>query len=169
MRVIRHSIAVILGAGLIASSALAEVNVTFVKPELYSDVSDRVVERDEILKQLEQHFQTLGRKYLRKDEKLTIEVLDIDRAGHMRGLMRLFKDPDMRVVSDRGGDAPRIRFRYRIEAPGQPPKTGEETLLDGAFLSRFNPYAESDPLRYEKLMIDDWFKQHFAGAGTGAR
>lgn len=169
MRIDARSIAAVFVAGLLVSPAFAAVNVSFVKPESFSDVKDRVTDRDEALKRIEQHFQKLGRKYLGEGQTLTIEVLDIDRAGRTHAPLRLFKDPDVRVVSDRGGDAPRIWFRYRVEAPGQEPSTGEEKLLDATYLSRFNPYTSSDPLKYEKLMLDDWFRQRFGESGRDVR
>lgn len=168
MRIDARSMATLFVGGLLAAPAFASVNVSFVKPESFSDVKDRVTDRDEALKQIEQHFRKLGRKYLGEGQMLTIEVLDIDRAGRTHAPSRLFKDPDVRVVSDRGGDAPRIRFRYRIDAPGRRPVTGEERLVDGTYLSRFNPYPSSDPLKYEKLMLDDWFKRRFGEAGRSA-
>ena len=34
-------------------------------------------------------------------------------------------------------------------------------MRDMAYLSRINHYTEGDPLRYEKLMLDDWFQRSF--------
>jgi hypothetical protein len=37
------------------------------------------------------------------------------------------------------------------------------------YTSRANNYAEGDSLRYEKRMLDDWFKKEIAPASEGKR
>ncbi|HZX26131.1 MAG TPA: DUF3016 domain-containing protein [Telluria sp.] len=39
--------------------------------------------------------------------------------------------------------------------------SGEDRLSNMDYLMRLNIYSSGDPLRYEKQMIDDWFKSDF--------
>jgi hypothetical protein len=68
---------------------------------------------------------------------------------------------DVRFVS---GDAdwPRIELRYTLDAESGVPKSVHETIVDMAYLRRvFEPRYVSDPLQYEKRMLDNWFKARF--------
>lgn len=145
-----------VAAGTFASPALAAVSVTYVKPDSYTDVRYRFEPDERVLTGIKEHLVQLGRKYLRDDQELSIEVLDIDLAG--RTNVSVLK-PDLRVIVDQRGDWPRIRLRYRLETAGRVVAHGEETVSDPSFLSRVNLYPNDDLLRYEKQMLDDWFVQ----------
>jgi hypothetical protein len=135
--------------------AAGTVNVSFVAPERFADVGTAPHERDENLDKLSRHLQSLGQKYLAADQSLTIEVLDVDLAGHMKPLRR---GGEVRLVRS-GADRPRITLRYALEAGGQSAQRGEESIADLNFLGRIPHYAASDTLRYEKRMLEDWFKE----------
>jgi hypothetical protein len=79
-------------------------------------------------------------------------VLDIDLAGRLyprRG------GEDIRVMNG-GADWPRMRLRTRWSRMARV-RSGDEQLANMNYMQRINRYWETDPLRYEKQMLDDWF------------
>jgi hypothetical protein len=146
--------ALALAAG---SSAWAGVQVTFDKPDDYSDVPFSSRDREQVLAGLANHFSWLG-KSLPPGQDLRIEVTDVDLAGR--------EDParrgtfDVRVMTGRA-DWPRLRLRYTLEQHGKVISSGNAYLSDMSYLQHINRYSSNDALRYEKRMIDEWFKNTF--------
>ncbi|QYG04709.1 DUF3016 domain-containing protein [Janthinobacterium sp. PAMC25594] len=146
--------ALALAAG---SSAWAGVQVTFDKPDDYSDVPFSSRDREQVLAGLANHFSWLG-KSLPHGQDLRIEITDVDLAGR--------EDParrgafDVRVMTGRA-DWPRLRLRYTLEQHGKVIASGNAYLSDMSYLQHINRYSSNDALRYEKRMIDDWFKNTF--------
>lgn len=146
--------ALALAAG---SSAWAGVQVTFDKPDDYSDVPFSSRDREQVLTGLANHFTWLG-KSLPPGQDLRIEITDVDLAGR--------EDParrgafDVRVMTGRA-DWPRLRLRYTLEQHGKVIASGNAYLSDMSYLQHINRYSSNDALRYEKRMIDDWFKNTF--------
>ena len=148
----------IAGLALVLSSgAWAGVQVQFDKPDNYTDVPFSPRDREQVLAGLADHFTWLG-KSLRPGQELKIEVTDVDLAGR--------EDParrgafDVRVMSGRA-DWPRMRLRYSLEQNGKVIACGNAYLSDMSYMQRINRYSSSDSLRYEKQMIDDWFRNTF--------
>jgi len=52
---------------------------------------------------------------------------------------------------------PSIKLQYSLMRNGEVLASGEETVSDMDYLRRINTYPASDPLRYDKWMLDDWF------------
>jgi hypothetical protein len=48
-------------------------------------------------------------------------------------------------------------LHYTLEQNGQVIKSGDARMADMNYQQSFNQYFDSDPLRYEKRMIDTWF------------
>jgi len=150
--VIRH----LAAAGLLAlgaGAAFAGTTVNYVEPDRFSDVPFATWERDEVLKDLSEHFARLGAE-LPPGQNLRIEVKDIDLAGReypSRGAR------DLRVVRSNGVDWPRIDLQYTLEQDGRVLRSGDAQLRDMSFMDRIMRAHDSDSLRYEKRMIDDWF------------
>lgn len=147
----------VLAAILAASPADAVVQVQFEDAEQYVD-AQRFGRSDVVLRGIEEHLQQLGNTYLPAEVVLKIDVLDFDLAGG--------RDPtrhrarDSRVLRG-GSDWPGARLRYSLESDGQVLLRGEETLADMDYTLHLNTYPAGDPLRYEKRMLDDWFKARF--------
>jgi hypothetical protein len=141
--------ALALSAG---SAACADVSVSYVKPEAFTDVPFNEHERDLLLKQLTEHFVKLGQQ-LPADAQLKVEVLDVDLAGRVLPRRTL---EDIRVLDGRA-DWPHMKLRYTLEQPGRAPRSGESDLSNMMYQERMNRYFSSEALRYEKQMIDDWF------------
>jgi hypothetical protein len=137
---------------LAAGAASAEVTVVFVEPARFSDLPIKPWHRQEVLKDLNDHFTRLGAE-LPPGQDLHIRVKDVDLVGILypsRGL------EEYRVVRHRG-DWPRITLEYSLESSGQVLRSGEKQLRDMTFMRHVSRYTDGDSLRYEKRMIDDWF------------
>ena len=143
--------ALVLGAG----HAVAAVTVTFTQPENYVDMPFASWDKDTVMKDLQGHFNKLGAQ-LPQGQDLKVEVLDIDLAGQIEPRSR--GTHDLRILRGRA-DWPTIQLRYSIESQGKVVKSGEARVKDMNYLqNHINRYSANEPLRYEKRMLDDWFK-----------
>jgi len=134
-----------------------QVEVRYDKPEQFTDLSFDSRKREEVLKQLTRHFEKLGRS-LPAGQSLNIDVTDVDLAGR--------EDPRLRGINDirilNGGvDWPRMSLHYVLTQDGKVLRSGDAKLSDMSYLSRLNRYTSNEPLRYEKLMMDEWFDKTF--------
>lgn len=139
-----------------ATAATAAVEVRFIAPEKFIDTRDAGSNREQLLKDLQAHLQTLGEQKL-PGKDLLIEITDIDRAGEVEPTGRLMKD--IRIM--RSVTRPAINLRYVVSEGGRELRRGESRLSDLSYLERANRYASGDSLRYEKRMLDEWFKTEF--------
>lgn len=150
--VIRHLAAAGLLA-LAAGTASAGVTVNYIEPDRFTDVPFASWERDETLKELTEHFAKLGAQ-LPPGQNLRVDITDVDLAGReypTRGVR------DLRVIRSNSVDWPRIDLRYTVEQDGRVLRSGEAQLRDMSFMDRVTRASDSDNLRYEKRMIDEWF------------
>lgn len=154
MRLMTKTVLAGVAALLACSAALAEVNVTYVKPEDYSDVPRNQIDRERTLKEFSDYFATLNKK-LPPGQDLKIEVLDIDLAGRL--YPRRAAD-DIRIMNG-GADWPRMHLRYTLEENGQVLRSGDDQIADMNYQWKRSNYFDSDPMRYEKQMLDDWFNK----------
>ncbi|HEU5297700.1 MAG TPA: DUF3016 domain-containing protein [Burkholderiaceae bacterium] len=156
----RLTVLFVIAQGL-ASAAIAggTVEVSFIKPQTYADAGQWQRDVAATQARITQHLQSLGESYLADGQALRVEVIDVDRAGWQRHVHR--RVDDIRVLRN-GADWPRIKLRYALVANGQLTKSGEETLADLDYMGRFSLYNADDPMRYEKRMLEDWFKTRFA-------
>lgn len=145
-------LAVAIGCGL--GNAIATVTVTFTQPEGYTDMPFASWDRERVMKELQNHFDKLGAK-LPQGQDLKVEVLDIDLAGRIEPQSRFGND--IRVLKGRA-DWPTISLRYSVESQGKVLGSGEARIDDKSYLDHFNRYSANEPLRYEKRMLDEWFK-----------
>lgn len=151
--------------GMSAAAALparAELAVTFDHPERYTDAAlygDRgTTARQPAIDGIRQLLERLGTRYLRPGQTLRIEVLDVDLAGRFEPLRRF--SSDIRVMLP--VTWPRIKVRYTLEDGGSARPAITETIVEQHYLSQAGSYLASDPLRYEKAMLEDWFRTRFA-------
>lgn len=138
--------------------ATAAVTVTFLQPDHYRDLPFSPIDRERVLKDLGDYFARLD-KSLPPGQDLKIDVVDLDMAGRIVPNFRAGQD--LRVMRG-GADWPHMTLRYTLSANGQVLSSGEEQLSDMAYLDRINIYPDGDTLRYEKRMVDEWFKKKFA-------
>ena len=142
---------------LLPLAALADVSVSFLDASRYSDAGRGPVEVARNTAELGKHLEALGRRYLKPDQTLRIEVLDIDLAGRPRFSARSAND--IRVLTG-GADWPRIKVKYTLETRGEAPRSAEEDISDMNYLQ--SPQRSNESLAYEKRMLDEWFRARFA-------
>ncbi len=145
---------------LSATGALAAtVTVHYVQPDKFADMPFQPWEREDVMKQLTEHFNRLGQR-LPADQTLTIDVLDIDLAGR---IIPNFRDGrDIRVMRGEA-DWPHMRLRYSLQQGGTVLASGDADISDMAYMQHINRYSDGDPMRFEKQMLDDWFERTFLG------
>jgi hypothetical protein len=148
-----------LALSALPAAADAAVEVAFVSPEAYADAGsypgDRVAPAT--LRELARHLERLGAARLPEGRSLKIEVLDLDLAGHFEP----WRATAYNVRILRETTWPRIALRYVLTEDGRELARGEEKLSDLNYLDRPGRRLSGDPLRYEKAMLDDWFRARF--------
>ena len=149
---------VLASSVLAASVAMAgTVDVQFVNTANYANEGNSRADEDQTLLSLAQHLKQLGQRLLPADQVLKIEVEDLVLAGNVRPV---HGGQQVRIV--RGtADFPQIKLKYTLQASGQPVRSGEEWVKDMNY-SRHPSARATDPLHYEKQMLDTWFKERFA-------
>ena len=138
------------------------VEVDFVQAEHYTDAGHgRDAETTRIV--LAQHLQALGLVGLPAQQRLKIEVLDIDLAGETRPMLNLGNE--LRVLRGRA-DWPRIHLRYTLSDGAQTISSGDESIADMAYLTGTRTNDRSESLPYERRLLSDWFRSHFGPAAA---
>ncbi len=111
------------------------------------------------LTDLAQYMRKRAEAQLPAGERLELTIVDVDRAGDYEPWHGIQYD-DTRIVRDIY--PPRMTVQYkRYDASGAVVAESERKLSDPAFLIGSTPINESDPLRYEKRMIDSWLRREF--------
>ena len=154
-----------LGLFALAATARADVQVNFVQPEKFSDIKDNHgFKRTELLKDIEAHLvEQAGKRLPGKDVR--INVTDVDLAGEVEPFGRRMEW--LRVM--RTVTLPYLAFSYEVLEGGKVVRQGDVKLRDMNYQDGFNSYSSSDSLRYEKQMIDRWFKDEFSPKVAAAR
>lgn len=157
--------ATVLCAAVWSAASEASVVVSFVQPERYRDASRDGVARpasphEPALLEIARYLERLGDQRLTAAQTLRIEVLDVDLAGEVSPFQ--VSTPQTRVLKP--ASWPRVRLRYTLEEGGVVRAQGEETVVDMDYQSHAPTIGSSDPLRYEKAMLEDWFTRRIAPA-----
>lgn len=164
--------AALLGAALMLTAAAAAaqspttgpVSVEFVNPEKFTDIKEGFlrsdVEGNVHLNALRKHLEKKAATYLEPGQTLHLAVTDIDLAGdhtpHSNAALL-----DIRTVSNLY--PPRMNLNYTLrDASGAVARTGEAKLKDLGF-DLSSGGSVSDPLRYDKRMLDKWLRREFGG------
>lgn len=156
MRIPRPLIAVLLATGSISLTHAANVVVTYGDPDRFTDARDRSSDPARIMKELEQFLKKMGDRYLPAHATLTIEILDLDRAGRAR------MPDDIRVMNGKA-DFPCMDLRHTLELDGKAGQPRRERVCDLDYLTSIGNRADNgDPLVYEKRMLEAWFQERFA-------
>jgi hypothetical protein len=118
-------------------------------------------ERREWLDELGRHLAKRAARVVPKGPRLLVSITDVQRAGMVEP-WRPGRLADVRIVRD--PTPPRIDLSYQlVSAQGAVLKEGSRRLRDLAFLNR-GGLPSSDPLRYEKSLIDTWLRDDFGPA-----
>jgi hypothetical protein len=155
MRVMRILAGCVLAAQLWTIPTHAEVTVNFAgNPDRYTDARNYGLS---MAGEIRATILRLGARYVPKNQNLKITILDIDLAG----MDESFRNPNLPRIL-RESTWPKIRLRYEITQNRRVIDSGERLLSDQMYLGRLGMASSGDPLRYEKNMLDDWFRQKFA-------
>ena len=116
---------------------------------------------DEWLGDLARHLRYRAERLLPEADHLKVTFTNVQLAG-MYEPWRGPRWDDVRVIKDIY--PPRIDLTFTLtDASGTLVKEGERKLRDPAFLQRGTLNA-TDPLRFEKRMLDDWLRSEFGEA-----
>lgn len=148
-----------------AGAALADVTVTFTRPEGYAAMPNAADERALVLKDLGEHFTRLGAK-LPAGTDLKVDVLDLRMAG--RVLPNLRGGDDVRLIKG-GADWPSMHVHYTLTQGGKLVAEGDERFSNMSYLARANRAGSEQTNIYEKQMIDDWFAAKIVNGKLAAR
>jgi hypothetical protein len=148
-----------LAALAAGAQAAGTVQVQFVQPEKFADIRDQAFSRERNLDMLKRLLESAAAPYVADGQTLKIDVLDVDLAGEPKPDARI---NDLRVLRGKA-DWPRIDLRYTLESPGQAARSGQASVKDMAYLQRgVGGLPVDEPLRYERRMLDEWFKAEFS-------
>lgn len=139
------------------------VHVSWGDPSQFSEITSsgnrHAAAQGDWLIQLATYLRTQAGKQLPDGHRLELTIVDIKRAGQYEPWQGIERQ-DVRIIRDIYPPRMTVKFR-QLDANGQVIKEGERTLTDPAFLTGSAPLSDSDPLRYEKRMIDNWVKREF--------
>ena len=155
MKTVIGNVALAAMLALGAGAASAGVTVDYVESDKFSDLPFAPWERKEVLEDLADYFAELG-KQLPAGQELKVEVTDIDLAG--REYPNTRGANDLRVLKGMA-DWPVMELRYTLSANGQVLSSGNARLSDMNYLHRGSYLHDSEPLRFEKRMIEEWFNK----------
>ncbi len=150
------------------TGTVQRVQVQFENPDNFTDLKDSYMAsekgREGYMEMFREYLQQNAVKRLPEGQKLSIAFTDIDMAGDFEP----WRGPsanDVRIV--KAIYIPRLKFTYRItDAQDVVVKEGKAELSDMNFQNNLaSTFNSSDPLRYEKRMLDDWMRDEL-GART---
>jgi hypothetical protein len=146
------------------AAAGATVTVTFSDPAQFHDASlrdgPRATAEEPALREIGRYLSELGKRYLDPASVLQVEVLDVDLAGRFEPWRAGFRG--VRFMDNLTW--PSIRLRYTLLHEGRVEDSREERIVDTMYLARQRTWFASERLGYEKQMLDDWFRDRFAGS-----
>lgn len=143
------------------------VSVQWTDPSQFSELrysrNRWEAKRGDWVRDLAEYLRKSAAAQLPPGERLDVTITDIKRAGEYE--------------PGHGGSADSVRYLRDIYPPridlefkllgqdGQVLAEGTRKLVDPGYLSRSLRVTDTDPLRYEKQLIDDWSRKQFRTAG----
>jgi hypothetical protein len=162
-RAARFAASALLVVSLAAVAAEdARVSVDWTDPAQFTELKHYRSSRDfrpaDWLDPLAKYLRTRADRMLPAGERLEVTFTDVQRAGNYEPWHGPRLD-DVRIVRDIY--PPRIDLRFRLlDGNGTVLREGERTLRDSAFLMRDGAH-ETDSLRFEKRLLDQWLRKEF--------
>jgi hypothetical protein len=145
----------------------SRVQVDWTKPENFTEAKESPgtglgrQSPDEWLNDLANHLRYRAERVLPEHDHLAVTFTNVQLAGTYEP-WRGPRWDDVRIVKDQY--PPRIDLKFTLtDANGAVVKEGERKLRDPAFMQR-GILNETDPLRFEKRMLDDWLRTEFPDA-----
>ncbi|MGI5309044.1 DUF3016 domain-containing protein [Rheinheimera sp. WS51] len=136
----------------------AEVEVTWQKPEKFTDIrpanESKIKYQQRVLKHFDGFFSDLAAK-LPEEYRWHITVTDFDLAGDIDPFIS-GTGQELRIIKDIY--SPAIQFSHTvINKHGEQIVNQEEKLRDMGFMQSLRGFRDNDEFRYEKQMIEQWF------------
>lgn len=144
---------------LLAGPALAGIEVRFVNPETFTDADFRTpAVRAGVLADFSAFFARLGKSYLKGDQALTIDVLDMKLAGEFEPWRRPGWN-DVRILRDI--TPPRFVLRYTLKQNGKVVVSATETVTDIAYMWDPSAARSSERFAFDYAVLKAWFRDRF--------
>ena len=168
--------ALLLVAGPTAVAARSEplpdrVHVTWAPTDQLTEVKNNQLARgwlrpSDWMESLSKHLRKRADRILPPGEKLDIRIDDIKLAGSFEPWRTSPGMQDVRIMKDIY--PPMMKLHYTLlAADGSTLREGDAMLRDSSYLQRAIGNT-TDPLRYDKRMIDGWLRKEFGSVrGTG--
>ncbi len=140
----------------------SHIEVLFVEPEKYTDISENSSTWDQpsgqLLKELCEYLQHAGRNYLKPGQHLTVRITDIDLAGAFEP----WHGPDfdhIRILKEIY--PPAMKLEFQLTGPDGKVVTGGKRELRQLGYQMTTGLPTWDPLRYDKEMLRSWLSREF--------
>lgn len=139
------------------------VDVRWTDPAQFTEIrrsgNRREARRGDWVHDLAEYLRKRASDRLPDGQRLEVTITDIARAGNYEPWHGINAD-SIRFMRD--VYPPRITLDFKlVGADGNVLAQGTRELSDIAYLQRGSPLADSDQLRYEKRLIDDWLRKEF--------
>jgi hypothetical protein len=143
--------------------AQGPVDVQWTDPAQFSEVrlssNRREARRGTWVRDLAEYLRKRAADKLPQGDHLEVTITNIERAGDYEP-WRSAQTDSIRYMSDIY--PPRIDLDFKlVGADGGARAQGSRKLSDAAYLMGSPRVGDSDPLRYEKRLIDDWLRREF--------
>ncbi len=139
-------------------AAVSDITVTFKDSDKFTDARDTAngPTSQYYLDELSKTLKEAAARQLTAGQKLTVTFTDIDLAGDITpGQLN-----DIRVI--KAIYRPRMALTFKLQdASGAVLKEGDRTLMDMNYQQSIPPINQSEPLRYDKVLLTDWVKKEF--------
>lgn len=146
------------------SEAPSRIQVTWAPVEQLSELKNNPPNRgwmrpEEWMQSIGDNLRKSADRILPPGEQLRVHVDDVSLAGRFEPFYRPGQQ-DIRVMKDIY--SPWMNLHYvLLAADGTTLREADAKLRDGAYLRRAVPGNSTDPLRFDKRMIDDWLGKEF--------
>jgi Protein of unknown function (DUF3016) len=145
------------------------ISVTWSPTEQLTEVKNNQIARGWLrpkdwMDALGKEFRRRADRILPAGQKLDIHVDDVKLAGAFEPWRRASM-ADVRIMKDIY--PPMMKLHYKlVAADGSAIRAGDATLRDSSYLQRAIGNT-TDPLRYDKRMIDEWLRKEFGAKRAG--
>ncbi len=143
-------------------SSPSSVEVIFDKSAEFTDFTQSYSSRDYgqegLMEQFREFLQERIAPRLETGQRVVITIKDIDLAGDFEP-WRGPRADDIRIVKDIY--VPRVKLEFRLlNADGSVASEGQRDLKNLGFMMS-TPFPQSDSLRWDKDMLNDWIRREF--------
>jgi hypothetical protein len=158
-----------MALGSAAATGAGPVEVVYVNPEAFAAQRDAMrpspAVRDHYLAELRRYLERRAAERVADGETLVVRITDVQLAGIHDPLLH---PPGASVRIVRDVTPARIDLGFALtRADGTVLREGRRELRGTGY--PLDPRVDpSDPLRYEKALLDDWLAREFSRAGATA-